>query len=190
MTRAPRPPHRRISRHVPVLMTATGLILIAASTVSHQKVVLWNATSSVPRGLYMVSREISLVPGTLLVVHLPEPVAHLASQRGYLPTGIPLIKPVAAGPKAAVCRRGDTIFVNGKARGVAKAVDLNGRPLPVWQGCHRLRNDEVFLMNAQNPDSFDGRYFGPIPTQNILGTAHPLLTEEPSLAPAAFPTHR
>lgn len=190
MTRAPRPTHRRMSRLVTALMTATGLILIAASTVSHQKVVLWNATSSVPRGLYMVSRKISLVPGTLLVVDLPEPVAHLASRRGYLPTDIPLIKPVAAGPEAAVCRHGDTIFVNGKANGVAKAVDLNGHPLPVWQGCHRLRNDEVFLMNAQNPDSFDGRYFGPIPARNIVGTAHPLLTEEPSLAPACFPTHR
>lgn len=185
-----RPPHRRISRHVPVLMTATGLILIAVSTVSRQKMVLWNVTSSVPRGLYMVSREISLVPGSLLVVHLPEPVAHLASKRGYLPAGIPLIKPIAAGPKAEVCRHGETIFVNGKANGVAKSVDLKGCPLPVWQGCQRLRADQVFLMNARNPDSFDGRYFGPIPAQNIMGTAHPLLTEETSPPPLASPSHR
>lgn len=190
MTHSPRLCHRRVSRPALALATATGLILIAASTVSHPKAILWNATASVPRGLYLVSRKISLVPGTLLVVHLPEPAAHLASERGYLPAGIPLIKPVAGGPDAEVCRHGDTIFVNRKAQGVARAVDAKGRPLPVWQGCHRLRDDEVFLMNPQNPDSFDGRYFGPIPARNILGTAHPVLTEEAPSAPIPSPSHR
>jgi type IV secretory pathway protease TraF len=46
--------------------------------------------------------------------------------------------------------------------------------LPVWQGCHTVQSDEVFLMNVGVPDSFDGRYFGPVPDSTIIGGATPL----------------
>src|SRR3546814_13641756 len=60
---------------------------------------------------------------------------------------------------------------------IAKSHDRMGRPLPSWQGCHRVRTDELFLLNPA-PDSLDGRYFGALPAAGLIGTAHPILTRD------------
>jgi type IV secretory pathway protease TraF len=54
----------------------------------------------------------------------------------------------------------------------------HGRPLPVWQGCRRVAEGEIFLMNWDEPASLDGRYFGSIPLSTIVGRAEPLWTYE------------
>jgi type IV secretory pathway protease TraF len=41
-----------------------------------------------------------------------------------------------------------------------------------------LAGDEVFLMNWDEPSSLDGRYFGPIPSNGVVGRAVPLWTFE------------
>ena len=56
--------------------------------------------------------------------------------------------------------------------------DRRGRPLPVWQGCRRIAYGDIFLMNPDVHDSLDGRYFGPIPTRDVIGKATPLYTDE------------
>ena len=99
-------------------------------------------------------------------------------ERGYLPLGALLLKHVAALPDAEICRRGVHIFVNGKEIAQAKKSDGQGRLLPQWHGGRRLRSDEVFFVNADVPDSLDGRYFGPFPKSSIVGLAHPLWTDE------------
>jgi type IV secretory pathway protease TraF len=60
--------------------------------------------------------------------------------------------------------------------GMALAHDRQDRALPVWQGCRTISQDEVFLMNWDEPVSLDGRYFGPIPLRAIIGRAEPLWT--------------
>ena len=56
--------------------------------------------------------------------------------------------------------------------------DRSGRALPIWRGCRVVTGDDVFLMNWQSEDSFDGRYFGPLPANTIVGRADPLWTRE------------
>jgi type IV secretory pathway protease TraF len=63
------------------------------------------------------------------------------------------------------------ISVDDIAIGTALAHDRQGRPLPVWQGCRAIAQGEVFLMNWDEPASFDSRYFGPIPLRTIIGRA-------------------
>jgi type IV secretory pathway protease TraF len=41
-------------------------------------------------------------------------------------------------------------------------------------GCLVVADDEVFLINWQSEDSFDGRYFGPLSASTIVGWADPL----------------
>ena len=48
------------------------------------------------------------------------------------------------------------------------------RALPQWRGCRRLGDDELFLVNADVPNSLDGRYFGPFPKRAVVGLAHPI----------------
>jgi type IV secretory pathway protease TraF len=114
--------------------------------------------------------------GMLVVVRPPEPLAAFLAEGRYLPRGVPLIKPVFAVAGQTVCRAGAVVTVDGRAAGSARARDGRERALPAWEGCRTIAGDEVFLMNAAEPSSLDGRYFGPLPLSAITGRAEPLLT--------------
>jgi hypothetical protein len=62
-----------------------------------------------------------------------------------------------------ICRADLTVTVDEINMGFARERDHLGRKLPIWQGCHKLTDSEVFLMNKDEPASLDGRYFGPLP---------------------------
>jgi conjugative transfer signal peptidase TraF len=137
---------------------------------------LWNASESVPVGLYNVEAGDQLPVTTLVVAMPPNSLATFLDERGYVPSGVPLIKRILALRGQSVCRSELVISVDGTPMGMALAHDRQGRPLPVWQGCRAIAQDEVFLMNWDEPASFDGRYFGPIPLRAIIGRAKPLWT--------------
>ncbi|MBX9587822.1 MAG: S26 family signal peptidase [Hyphomonadaceae bacterium] len=67
-----------------------------------------------------------------------------------------------------VCRFGGRVFVNGAVRARAFSRDRRHRHMPVWQGCYRLASGQVFVL-AEDPDSFDSRYFGPLSDHHIIG---------------------
>jgi conjugative transfer signal peptidase TraF len=138
---------------------------------------IWNASASVPIGLYAVHPAGALQIGELLVVAPPEPLATFLDERHYLPKGVPLLKHVAALPGQKVCRTGGTITVDGTVVGMALGRDHLVRPLPTWQGCRVIAAGEVFLMNRRSAASLDGRYFGPLPTTTIVGRADSIWTE-------------
>src|SRR3546814_8118931 len=118
---------------------------------------IWNASASVPIGFYTVRPASDLRIGDLAVVTPPDDVAVFLSTGGYLPLGVPLIKPVAALPGQHVCRNGVAITIDGKPVGAAREQDRMHRPLPVWEGCRVVAPDEIFFMNADRSDSLDGR---------------------------------
>jgi conjugative transfer signal peptidase TraF len=139
---------------------------------------VWNASESVPLGLYRVQPADTLAVTDLVVAAPPEPLATFLAQRTYLPLGVPLIKRVLALPGQSVCREDLLISVDGIAMGTELALDRRGRTLPNWRGCRAIAQGEVFLMNWDEPASLDGRYFGPISSSSIIGRAEPLWTFE------------
>ncbi|MCD9824566.1 S26 family signal peptidase [Bradyrhizobium japonicum] len=139
---------------------------------------IWNATASTPVGLYALHPVEGLNNLELVAVRLPEPVASLLADGGFLPKGVLLLKHVTALPGQTVCRSGDTITLDQVDVGAAHDRDHLGRPLPRWSGCHTLEPGEVFLMNPTVPDSLDGRYFGALPATSILARAVPLWTDQ------------
>lgn len=139
---------------------------------------IWNASASAPVGFYTIDLDRRLEVGDLVAVNAPEPLAAFLAGRGYLPRGVPLLKRILAISGQQVCRSNLAITVDGVLAGVALQRDRAGRDLPVWQGCRRVAAGEVFLMNRQVRDSFDGRYFGLIVTGQIIGRADPLWTDE------------
>jgi conjugative transfer signal peptidase TraF len=138
---------------------------------------IWNASASVPIGLYAIHTVGALRVGDLVVASPREPLASFLADRGYLPLGVPLVKHVAALPGQSVCRNGLTVSVDAVAVGEARERDSHGRPLPSWQGCRVIALGQVFLMNALSADSLDGRYFGPLPGASIVGRASSLWTD-------------
>lgn len=136
--------------------------------------VVWNATASAPLGLYRVQPATRIARGDLVLAMPPDAAAQLAAARGYLPRGTPLIKHVAALARDSICADVQHITINQRTVATRRARDVLWRPLPAWTGCHVLKSTEVFLLNADVPNSFDGRYFGTVPRQNILGRLVPV----------------
>jgi conjugative transfer signal peptidase TraF len=159
-----------------MLTIGTTLIALAVLTWPKQSVpkLYWNTTPSVPIGLYRLTSRMP-AKGDLAIISLPEAAAALADVRGYLPARSRLIKPVAAGFGDTVCRHGLVVRVDGRPCALADAVDMRRRPLPQWDGCHRLTPTEIFVVSTVR-GSFDSRYIGPIHVRHVLGTAVPIWT--------------
>ncbi|MBO1325598.1 S26 family signal peptidase [Acetobacter sp. TBRC 12305] len=151
---------------------------------------IWNVTASVPMGLYRLHPERLPHVGDLVALRLPEGDADRLARGDYLPRGVPLLKPVAAIGGQTVCRTGSHIVVDGLGVGEALTTDHRGRPLPVWQGCHRLDAREIFVMNTHEPRSLDGRYFGPLPVSSVIGRATPLWVAADSVPAASLSSPR
>jgi conjugative transfer signal peptidase TraF len=135
---------------------------------------IYNASPSVPIGLYIISPIRKLGTGDLVVARLPQAARELADERRYVPATVPVLKHVVARGGDAVCAMDVDIRINGKQAATRRERDRLNRPLPWWRGCRRLHSDEVFLLNPGAPDSFDSRYFGPVSVDHVIGKARPL----------------
>lgn len=173
-----------MTRRVLFICMGIGLAALCAPafmTMSvHERVfVIYNPTDSVPRGLYWVSNidnAATLPVGSIVLARLHADVAVFAGQRGYLPTGLPILKRVGAVAPQSVCVRGQVVRIDGAAVATARTHDGERRPLRAWPQCRPLAAGELFLLSDTNPASFDSRYFGPITASAVLGIARPLWT--------------
>ena len=153
-----------------LLVTAVpALALGLASVVSLPKKLIYNASASAPPGLYWLDGQ-PIERGDYVLVQAPIRVRALVAERGYLLSEVPLIKRVMGVEGDEICREATRLSINGKTVAEARMRDGSGRPMPVWQGCRVLAGDRVFLLQ-DHPDSFDGRYFGPVDRRLIMGRA-------------------
>lgn len=158
-----------MSRLAPV---AIGIIacaaLVAAPYAKSSPILVWNASPSVPMGLYIIEKR---QPGLdeVAVLRPPTWASTIADQRRYLPASALLLKPVAAGKDDIICRFGAYVFVNGELRAKALRLDRMKRMLPVWKGCLTLNAGQIIVL-SKRVDSFDSRYFGVVEKRQVLGT--------------------
>jgi conjugative transfer signal peptidase TraF len=160
-----------------LVLTGLGTALaIASSLVDARPILVWNATASVPRGLYRIAPPTALQAGDLALLQ-PDPASALIyAERGYLPLGLPLVKRVAALAGMRVCEQAGEVAINNRHVADALPIDGQGRPMTPWSGCRAMRDGELFVLNADMPASLDGRYFGPSPASSVIGRAVPLWT--------------
>ncbi len=165
--------HSQPSARLIVASMATGVLLIGISAYNNVPTKLvWNASPSLPIGLYSI-RKGTPSRGDLVLVRLPDWAALIADQYRYLPRNIPALKRVSALAGDRVCRFGGTVIINGTASAKARLFDNLGRRMPQWCGCVTLEMKQVFLL-ADHPKSFDGRYFGVTKLVDVLGVAEPV----------------
>lgn len=170
---------------------AIGALVIPAFVRPVPRLV-WNASASIPVGLYSARPAGSSVKrGDLVAAQAPAPIARLIAARGYLPLRVPMLKHVLGVAGQTVCRTGLVVTIDGLRVAEARQRDRLGRPLPSWSGCRTLRSGEVLLLNPSSADSFDGRYFGPVPVRGIVAVLTPLwLPGGSAAAPASAPAGR
>ena len=180
-------PRSRLRAHIVVAtLAAIGFAALAwASFVSPLPRLTYNPSDSVADGWYRVdpldhqagSLPSPLSVNSIVLVPLPGEAAALATQRGYLPTRVPLLKRVGAIAPQEVCIAGGIVHIDGVPSAAVLRADRLGRLLPSWQQCRRLEPGELFLLSVTNPASFDSRYFGPVAASKVIGVAHPIWLE-------------
>ncbi|MEL6644922.1 MAG: S26 family signal peptidase [Pseudomonadota bacterium] len=161
---------------LPLLSACVASVLLIATDAIRSTLLIWNSSESLPLGFYIVQPSNSALPGDLVALRLPDALADWADRRSYLGTDALLLKRIAAVAGMTVCRRRDDITIEGVFVAKAMSTDQIGRRLPQWNGCITLSEGDVFPLVAEVANSFDGRYFGSLPSHAIVGRITPLWT--------------
>lgn len=146
---------------------------------------LWNTSASLPLGLYLRVPGPARV-GDVVAACLPPDVAALAVERGYVAPGhrcagthaAPVLKHLAARAGTRVAYRDQALRLDRRQvpASALRQLDRRGRPLPAGVLYpYTVPPGRVLLLNP-HPDSFDGRYLGPLPESALLGVYRPLVT--------------
>lgn len=144
----------------------------------------WNMTPSMPLGLYRVKPIQSAVSrGEVVTLCLePEPAA-FGRERGYLtggecPNNVELlIKTVVAIPGDEVKVSDNGLSVNDIPSPHSKALSIDdlGRSIQaVETGTYSVGKEQVWVIGDCDPRSYDSRYYGAVPIENLRGRAIPL----------------
>lgn len=143
-----------------------------------------NPSRSAPRGFYRIVAN-APTRGALVVACLPGAVAAFGQAQGYLGTGDcaggtqPVLKTAGALGGDVVELRHDGVMVNGiplLARRI-ETRDSAGRPLShIDFGAYRVGAEEIWLFGLSHQQSWDSRYFGPVPLAGVRSVVRPLLT--------------
>jgi conjugative transfer signal peptidase TraF len=144
-----------------------------------------NFTTSMPLGIYRLEALPSngFARGMFVVTCAPAAAAAVGRDRGYLARGPcsgdtePLLKVVAGVPGDEVTVSTPGVAVNGCVlpNSAPLAFDRSDRPLKAWPlGRYHLAPNQLWLY-ADNPRSWDSRYWGPAAAASILARAVPLL---------------
>ena len=170
----------------PFLLSLWGFVVLTLSTlafVQHAGFRI-NTSPSIPIGIYRITSEpIKVGNYVLLCPENKEPFI-TAQKRGYIgagycPGGLGyMFKRVAALPNDIITMNDKGLHVNGKLYPNSKPFkhDPLNRALPIWHANKtRLKAREVILMTKNDPNSFDARYFGPLPQQQIISVVKPVL---------------
>ena len=154
------------------VVATIGLVFVGAgATAKLHPLVIYNPTDSAPRGFYLITASEGPARGDLVAAELPFEAENLAAERGYLPAGLPVIKTVWATAGDRICVENRRLSAPERPDLIVLETDRAGRPMPLWNGCRTLGPDEILLASNAVANSFDGRYFGPVPAANVLGRA-------------------
>ncbi|NTW15837.1 MAG: S26 family signal peptidase [Syntrophaceae bacterium] len=148
-------------------------ILIILSVIYPHKMLVYNYTNSVPLGFYLIL-PIPFKKGDLIAFEPSDKAKKLIQQRKYLRPDAYLIKHIAGVPGDHLCTLDDTLLVDGINYGAIAHKDREGRELTPYQYCGIINNGFIVAIKGMK-NSFDSRYYGPIPEKCIIGKAVPVL---------------
>src|SRR3546814_17909195 len=105
------------------------LATLVVTTATH---LVWNASPSIPTGLYAIRGKASLHVGERVAIEQPAELRRMMRERGYLPDRMPPLKLIAAVSGQRVCRFSPGLTIDGMQLGNAQNGQRSGR----GRGCH------------------------------------------------------
>jgi conjugative transfer signal peptidase TraF len=133
-------------------------------------VLLYNPTESAPKGWYFVHKTEAINVGDMVAANLSRDASTLASNRGYLPSDIPVIKTVWAMEGDEYCIEDNWFTVSDRPPLRIHTLDGRERAMPELSGgCRRVSEGKYILISERIDTSFDSRYFGEVGHNHILG---------------------
>jgi conjugative transfer signal peptidase TraF len=144
-----------------------------------------NNTASIPLGIYQMSYDAPRRGDLVMACPTDAPVFVDAQARGYIGSGpcgngmSPLMKRLVAIKGDRVAFTADGVVVNGLRLKDSRPMesDPSGRAMPqVRSPTQTVPTGSVLLMGIDSPKSFDGRYYGLIPQNQITALIRPVLT--------------
>jgi conjugative transfer signal peptidase TraF len=166
-----------------VILAGIAVTLGVAMAFTHRNLRI-NLSASMPYGLWWVSDGAAPRRGDYVTLCLPGEPGRIAFTRGYIARGgcpdelEPLLKPVAAVAGDVVTVTADGIRVNGEplTNSAPFRNDTEGRPMTIFPpGEYAVDAGMVWVIAGHDARSYDSRYFGPVATAAITGTARALL---------------
>lgn len=161
---------------------ALTMLLIGAASVAAafsassggRDLALYNHSRSLPVGIYVrvakadSAAERLAARGAIVTVRARDVAPELAASRGFTGSRDRFLKRVAAIEGDEVCSDEAGLRINDVAVFPQQREARTGAQLATWTGCRRLIAGEALLL-GDTPDSFDGRYWGPIDARLIEG---------------------
>jgi len=137
-----------------------------------------NETPSEPKGIYRLIRRApgAYQRGMYVIFPVPAEFRAVVYGRGWLRDGIPMLKEILGMPGDRVCITRDALRINERYIGPVFERDGRGLALPQTQGCFVVPEGYLFPASQHLANSFDGRYFGAIPINDVTGEARPVWT--------------
>lgn len=174
-----RPAFKSIGRYAAYSAFALSIAGVSAAAAG----VRVNVTRSIPLGFYQTTNEPIRTGAYVMFCPPPTAVFKLALQRRYIDPGdcpggsYPMMKRILAAKNDRVQIGPNGVVINGVAVPNSKPRPYDGakRALPHFVSSGTIAEGDVIVI-GESKVSFDSRYYGPIPRQQISAVIRPIVT--------------
>lgn len=162
-----------------IIATVVMVLLLPISNLirSNCRVFVFNATPSMPEGIYYLRQVTKWQKDMAVIFRLPHHLDEFASHTSWLKPNGWLIKRVGALEGDRVCIENGVLRINDERIGKAHKTDREGLPLPQLSMCQQVPPGYFFPLGI-GEQSFDGRYIGMIRQTDVRGEGILILSAE------------
>lgn len=152
-------------------------VLTAFFNTKIDKYLYFNTSSSIPKGVYYRTSDSpeNISVGDIVVFEPSKKILDYAHQREYMPQDVIYMMKYVGSTDGDTVSSGDNFTVGDRSYGKIMKNDSKGRKLVPYSEKDYTVKDDEFIAYGTHPRSFDSRFYGPIPKENIICRVKPLL---------------
>jgi conjugative transfer signal peptidase TraF len=157
-----------------ILMLLIGLIALQYGLTYIKNagyLLTYQVTTSMPKGFYLVTPSKHFHRGDIVLFRPPKKFMAFMLQKKWLPKSGLMLKYVIGVPGDYICQNKKWIYINHRQVAPIFYEYAPGKKLPNSHFCGKLAQHQYLLMSTRLKRSFDGRYFGPVSDDKIIGIA-------------------